>query len=232
VVPVSATANSGFYFNGWTGPVASAPSAATTVTMNAPVTIAAAFAAQTTPVISWNNPANILFGSALSALQLNATTSIPGTFAYSPGIGTVLPIGTNQTLSVTFTPTDTVRYLPASKTVAINVTSGSTVPANLVVTHILSRDSSTQEVVVRITVANTGSTTAQNVRLTAVRIGTTSTTASLPVALGSIAHGQTATTTVRVPGTAGAAGAGGSLNISGQHGTSTAFSATTRITLP
>jgi hypothetical protein len=53
--------------------------------------------------INWPTPAPITVGTALSNTQLNATDSIPGTFVYTPGIGTVLPAGT-QTLSVTFTP--------------------------------------------------------------------------------------------------------------------------------
>jgi hypothetical protein len=40
---------------------------------------------------------------------LNATASVPGTFVYSPVAGTVLSAGI-QTLSVTFTPTDTTHY--------------------------------------------------------------------------------------------------------------------------
>jgi uncharacterized protein (TIGR03437 family) len=42
-VPVSATANPGYTFNGWTGSVASASSASTTVTMSAPETVTANF---------------------------------------------------------------------------------------------------------------------------------------------------------------------------------------------
>ena len=57
-----------------------------------------------TPVITWVNPVAITYGAALSATQLNATASVPGTFAYSPAVGVVLNAGT-QTLNVTFTPT-------------------------------------------------------------------------------------------------------------------------------
>src|SRR5207248_993025 len=62
------------------------------------------------PTITWNNPADITYGTALGASQLNATANVPGTFAYSPAAGTILGAGPNQTLSVTFTPTDTVSY--------------------------------------------------------------------------------------------------------------------------
>ena len=46
-----------------------------------------------------------------AAAELDARANVPGTFAYSPPLGTVLGAGT-QTLSVTFTPTDTTDYTP------------------------------------------------------------------------------------------------------------------------
>ncbi|MDX5436439.1 MAG: putative Ig domain-containing protein, partial [Pontibacter sp.] len=80
-----------------------------------------------TPVISWTNPADIVEGTALSAAHLNATASfngnsVPGTFAYTPPAGTILPTGDNQELSVDFTPNDTDNLNPVSGTKAyINV---------------------------------------------------------------------------------------------------------------
>src|SRR6185436_13788222 len=53
-----------------------------------------------TPVITWANPAAITYGTALSATQLNATSSVAGIFVYSPVSGTILNAGANQTLSV------------------------------------------------------------------------------------------------------------------------------------
>ncbi len=84
-------------------------SATVSITVTQPVT-----------TITWAPPAAIVYGTALSSMQLNATASVPGTFAYSPSAGTVLPAGT-QTLSVTFTPTDTKDYLSASMTVSVTV---------------------------------------------------------------------------------------------------------------
>ncbi len=75
---------------------------------------------QALPTISWVTPAAIALGATLGSTQLNATASVAGTFAYTPPAGTVLSLGT-QTLSVTFTPTDTTDYLSASKTVSITV---------------------------------------------------------------------------------------------------------------
>jgi hypothetical protein len=69
-----------------------------------------------TPVITWTGPAtDMTFGQALGPAQLNATATVngvtvPGTFVYTPGAGTVPPTGQNFPLSVTFTPTDAADY--------------------------------------------------------------------------------------------------------------------------
>jgi hypothetical protein len=76
--------------------------------------------AKATPTLIWATPSAITFGTALSATQLNATGSVAGTFAYSPASGTTPSVGT-QTLSATFTPTDTANYNPASASVALSV---------------------------------------------------------------------------------------------------------------
>ncbi len=76
---------------------------------------------QAAPVITWNNPANITYGTALSATQLNASASVPGVLVYTPAAGAVPPAGTD-TLSVTFTPTDTTNYSSVTKTVTLTVT--------------------------------------------------------------------------------------------------------------
>src|SRR4029450_50113 len=74
-----------------------------------------------TPTITWPTPADIVYGTALSATQLNATANVAGTFAYAPAAGTILNAGAGQTLSVTFTPEDAVNYATATATVLINV---------------------------------------------------------------------------------------------------------------
>jgi hypothetical protein len=74
-----------------------------------------------TPVVTWNNPSAITFGTALSGSQLNARANVLGTFAYSPAAGTVLGAGT-QTLSTTFTPADTTDYNTVTQTVQLTIT--------------------------------------------------------------------------------------------------------------
>ena len=61
------------------------------------------------------------YGGALSSVQLNATASVPGSFAYSPASGTVLPVGNVQSLSASFMPGDPVNYKTASASTTINV---------------------------------------------------------------------------------------------------------------
>ncbi|MBV9625748.1 MAG: choice-of-anchor D domain-containing protein [Acidobacteria bacterium] len=75
---------------------------------------------QATPVITWATPVAITYGTPLSATQLNASSSVPGNFVYTPAAGTVLPAG-SQTLSVGFTPTDTTDYTTAKGAVILSV---------------------------------------------------------------------------------------------------------------
>jgi len=76
---------------------------------------------QATPVITWPNPASIVYGTALSSIQLDATANVAGTFVYTPAAGTEFMVGLQQ-LSVTFTPSDLVDYSTATKSVPLNVT--------------------------------------------------------------------------------------------------------------
>ena len=72
-----------------------------------------------TPVITWTNPVDIVYGTALAATQLNATADLAASFVYTPAAGVKLNAGASQELSVTFTPSDAANYNGASKTVQI-----------------------------------------------------------------------------------------------------------------
>lgn len=118
----------------WTGaPDTSSGSYPVTATVNDPNYQGSASETFTinkaTPTLTWANPADISFGTALSATQLNATPSVAGTFNYAPASGTVLDAASGQTLSVNFTPSDTTDYNSATKSVTINVN-----PAPLTIT--------------------------------------------------------------------------------------------------
>jgi hypothetical protein len=75
-----------------------------------------------TPTLTWTpTPATITYGTGLSAAQLDAASSTPGTFSYTPAAGTVLTVGP-QTITAVFTPADTVDYTAATTTATIAVT--------------------------------------------------------------------------------------------------------------
>lgn len=80
--------------------------------------------------IGWNpNPSALVYGTALGAEQLNATSTIAGTFDYSANpAGTVLGAGV-RTLTATFTPTDLAANRVTTATATIEIT-----PAPLTVT--------------------------------------------------------------------------------------------------
>jgi large repetitive protein len=81
-----------------------------------------------TPIITWNTPAPIPVGTALTSIgQLNATASlygspIAGSFQYNPVAGTQENVAGNFTLTATFSPTDTTHYAtPPNATVTLTV---------------------------------------------------------------------------------------------------------------
>jgi hypothetical protein len=74
-----------------------------------------------TPSLSWTAPAAIVYGTTLGATQLNATASVPGSFAYTPASGTWLDAGPAHTLSATFTPADAINYEGGTVTTTLTV---------------------------------------------------------------------------------------------------------------
>jgi len=85
------------------------------------------FIDKATPIITWDNPADITYPTALGDAQLNAMANylglpVPGLFVYTPWSCSGLAAGNNQTLSVAFTPFDTANYygVPLT-TVKVNV---------------------------------------------------------------------------------------------------------------
>jgi uncharacterized repeat protein (TIGR01451 family) len=107
-----------------------------------------------TPIISWANPADITYGTAISTAQLNAASTwtvggvngpVAGSFTYTPAVGAVLHAGTGQTLSTTFTPTDSINYTIATRSVTINVAKATPIvtwssPADIIYGTALSAD--------------------------------------------------------------------------------------------
>jgi hypothetical protein len=107
----------------------------TNTTTNQVLTATAGFTvAKATPKLTWATPAPIYTSTPLSATQLNATAAgvtgaaLAGTFVYNPAAGTTLAAGP-QTLSTTFTPTDTTDYTTntAQVTIQVNTPTAATV---------------------------------------------------------------------------------------------------------
>jgi len=72
------------------------------------------------PPIVWPTPGAIVFGTALGAAQLDATSTVAGSFSYSPAAGTVLAVG-QHTLTANFTPANTSLYATATAGVTLSV---------------------------------------------------------------------------------------------------------------
>jgi outer membrane protein OmpA-like peptidoglycan-associated protein len=72
-------------------------------------------------VLTWNNPASIVYPTPLSSTQLNARANTPGRFTYDPPAGTILDPGTHV-LKVNFEPNLNRTYQSASTQVTILVT--------------------------------------------------------------------------------------------------------------
>ena len=72
-------------------------------------------------MITWSTPWSIAYGTALGSGQLNANSSVPGTFTYDPPAGTILDAGDDQVLSLNFVPDDPEAYNSVSSFVTIDV---------------------------------------------------------------------------------------------------------------
>jgi N-acetylneuraminic acid mutarotase len=130
LTPTATTTPAGLTINLTGAPDTNAGSYPVTATVNDPNYQGSASGTFTinkaTPTITWGNPADIIFGEALTGIQLNATASfngspLPGIFTYLPPAGTILPAGVGQTLSVSFAPTDASDFNNASASVVITV---------------------------------------------------------------------------------------------------------------
>ena len=76
--------------------------------------------AKAVPPIEWSNPEPVSCGTQLGAAQLNASSTVPGWFTYTPAFGAMLDAGM-RTLSVTFAPADAVNYSTARAEVLLTV---------------------------------------------------------------------------------------------------------------
>ena len=103
-------------------------------------------------------------------------------------------------------------------------------PPQVVVTKTLTRNLATSDILVNVSVTNSGGTVAENTRITTARIGFTNST-SIPLALGDINPGDTATGVLDFPPSAGIAGTPAALVISGTYKDGS-FNGASKVTLP
>jgi hypothetical protein len=169
--------------------------ATTTSTISLTVSVA-------TPVITWATPVAITYGTALSSTQLDASSTVAGTFTYSPAAGTILAVG-SQVLSATFTPTDTTDYATLTQTVTLAINAATSTlsinATNMAFGDVNVNSPSTQTLT--LTSTGTGAVTVSAVTLTGT--GFTVSEATFPKTLSS---GQAVTLSVVFdPTVAGAA---------------------------
>ena len=225
-VTITATAASGDFFTGFSGGL-SGTANGRTVTIYSPTTVTANFVPITKPVITWPAPNPILVGTALSSTQLNATTTVPGKFVYSPLAGTKPPVGNGYKLSTTFTPVSG-EYSTATASTTINV-------LPVLTTHLGITTSATRiffpyQINLTLTVTNVSNAPIANIQLTKATLGTSAPVSPLPVTV-SIAANSATNINLAYAGTVGAPGSSKTLTLSGTVGTA-AFNYTTTITLP
>ena len=161
-----------------------------------------------TPAITWAAPAGIPYGTALSATQLDASSTVAGTLAYSPAEGALLAAGV-QTLSVTMTPDDLADYTAATDTV--NLTVSKATPA-VTLTPTAASISTTQAMTVTVAVSAvgggsipTGSVTLTGGGYTSAAETLSSGSATIGIAAGGLAAGTDTLTAAFTPdGSSGA----------------------------
>ncbi len=176
---------------------------------------------------------SVAAGNYSTAKSVAISDATPGaTIRYTTN-GTV-PTAVSAIYSgpVIVTATTTLKAIAIAPGFATSATASATFTINSP-NVILSAKSLTRvggNLVVILTLGNTGGGPATNVVLTSVKIGTTSAT-PLPAAVGTLAPGATGQVTVTVPGSAGAPGTSTSLTLIGTY-TGGTFSSNARITLP
>jgi adhesin/invasin len=218
---------------------------ATLGSLSAHFTLTNTAAAASQLVFGTAPPAGGFAGTSLPAITVTARDSFANPTTLWTGSATLA--SAPATVSMTATPVNGVATfsgvmfakagsytLTASETGLTSVTSGSIAivsGVSLVVTDTLSRDPATNDVLINLTISNTGGATATGVQLTAIKLGSASAEAG-SWNLGDIAAGAQATLTARVAAAlAGASNSAAVLTVTGTWSGGTVTSQT-RVLLP
>src|SRR5439155_1394010 len=73
------------------------------------------------PMLSWARPEAIVYGTPLTASELNPMANVPGSFTFDPPMGQILPVGSDQLLVATFMPADIANFTEVTVTNLIDV---------------------------------------------------------------------------------------------------------------
>ena len=184
------------------------------------------------------SPATALLNGPAFALTVNGTGFVPGDVVNWNGSPRSTTFVSSTQLTAAIGSSDLAAAGPVNITVtnpAPSVDTSNTLVLTVGIPSIkvqesMTRDTTTNEVQVTLTISNTGTADAANVQVTAATLGTTPTTTSL-TDLGTLAAGTSTTTTLSFPGTVGAKGSGSALKIAGSY-TGGTFSAGFRVSLP
>lgn len=86
------------------------------------------------PHVNWTNPANMLLGTPLSIVQLDAgfvdpftAAAVPGITVYNPDVGYVFPQLGTHSLALNFYPADRKKYRPVTDKVQVKIIPGTIV---------------------------------------------------------------------------------------------------------
>jgi sugar lactone lactonase YvrE len=87
-----------------------------------PVSVEAPLAVvRAVPVVTWEPAPSVPLGTPIGPAQLNASASVPGTFAYTPPAGSTLPLGPGHVLRLLFTPDDSANHESVTLTRIVDV---------------------------------------------------------------------------------------------------------------
>lgn len=187
VVPLTAVANATFKFNSWTGPVASASSASTTVKMTAPATVTANFGAAQALLIS---PTSLNFPNQNNNTNTSQTVTLTNQGSSTILISSIKIPGSNTEASLPGDPDDFSLVNHCGSTLAAG--------KSCTVSIIFSADNDDLSPYASLVITDNATGSPQSVPITANILDPLISLSSSNLSFGSITHATTAAKTVTV----------------------------------